>query len=182
MALGKVEAQQTLFDQAGNPVWLIHTVHGRSVDVVAIPLPAPPDHLHFRPINVMSSDPLQVSVGMDVFILGYPFGYQAPGYPVWKRGSIASEPQLAPLTHRYMLVDSASRPGMSGAPVIQRSWGNHMLDNGGVAMGPGSATRFLGVYSGRLHTNDPNDPQLARVWPQSLLEEIIQVPTRDVLD
>lgn len=80
---------------------------------VAIPLPAQPEHLNFRPINEMSTEALQVSVGMDVFVLGYPFGFQLPGYPVWKRGSIASEPDLAPLTYRYMLVDSASRPGMS---------------------------------------------------------------------
>jgi hypothetical protein len=80
-----------------------------------------------------------------------------------------------------MLVDSASRPGMSGAPVIRRSWGNHMLENGNATMGTGSATRFIGVYSGRLHTNDPNDPQLARVWPRTLLDEIVQVPTRDTL-
>jgi hypothetical protein len=70
---------------------------------------------------------------------------------------------------------------MSGAPVIRRSWGNHMLEDGGVTMGPGSATRFIGVYSGRLYTNDSNDPQLARVWPRTLLEEIVQVPTKDTL-
>jgi hypothetical protein len=182
MLFGKHEADQELFLPDGAPVWCVHPVHGRAVDVVAIPLPPQPEHLHFRPINEMSSDQLLVSVGMDVFILGYPFGFEAPGYPVWKRGSVASEPDLAPLTHNYMLIDSASRPGMSGAPVIRRSWGNHQLENGGVVMGPGSATRFVGVYSGRLHTNDPNDPQLARVWPRALLEEIVQVPTRDTLD
>jgi hypothetical protein len=180
MVFGKSEASQELFAD-GNPVWLVHPVHGRSVDVVAIPLPIQPEDVHFRPINEMSSERLQVSIGMDVFILGYPFGFQLPGYPVWKRGSIASEPELAPLTRRYMLVDSASRPGMSGAPVIRRSWGNRMLENTAVMMGTGSATRFIGVYSGRLHTNDPNDPQLARVWPQALLQEIVQVPTRDAL-
>ncbi len=68
---------------------------------------------------------------------------------------------------------------MSGAPVIRRSWGNHMLEGDSVTMSTGSATQFIGVYSGRLRTNDPNDPQLARVWPQQLLEEIVQVPTRD---
>ncbi len=182
MMFGKHEADQELFQPDGSPVWCVHPVHGRAVDVVAILLPPQPAHLHFRPINHMSSDRLEISVGMDVFILGYPFGYQPPGYPVWKQGSVASEPQLAPLTHRYMLVDSASRPGMSGSPVIRRSWGNHMLENNNVAMGTGSATRFIGVYSGRLHTNDLNDAQLARVWPRALLEENVQIPTRDRLD
>ncbi len=100
--LSKHEATQELFLD-GNPLWLVHPVHGRAVDVVAIPLPEQPDHLHFRPINEMSSERLQVSVGMDVFILGYPFGFQLSGYPVWKRGSIATEPELAPLTDRHIL-------------------------------------------------------------------------------
>ena len=79
-------------------------------------------------------------------------------------------------------VDSASRPGVSGVPVIRRSWGNHMFEDGGAAVRPDSATRFIGVYSGRLHSNDPNDPQLARVWSKALLEEVVQVPTRDALE
>jgi hypothetical protein len=54
-----------------------------------------------------------------------------------------------------------------------------MRENDNVAMGTGAATRFIGVYSVRLHTNDSNDPQLARVWPRALLEEIVQAPTRD---
>ena len=181
MVFGKHDADQELFLPDGKPVWLVHPVHGRAVDVVAIPLPVQPAHLHFRPINEMSSSQLQISIGMDVFILGYPFGFQPPGFPVWKRGSIASEPDLAPLTRQHMLVDSASRPGMSGAPVIRRSWGNRMLEDGNVATRPGSATRFIGVYSGRLHTNGSNDTQLARVWPRALLEEIVQVPTKDTL-
>ena len=42
---------------------------------------------------------------MEVFILGYPFEIKPPAYPVWKRGSIASEPQLARLATDYMLVE-----------------------------------------------------------------------------
>jgi hypothetical protein len=28
-----------------------------------------------------------------------------------------------------------------------------------------SLTRFIGVYSGRLHTKDPSDAQIGMVWP-----------------
>lgn len=182
MMYGKHEAYQELFLPDGNPVWLVHPRLGRAVDVVAIPLPTQPAHIHYRPINEMGDEPLEVAIGMDVYILGYPFGFEMPGFPVWKRGSVASEPQLVPLSHKYLLVDSASRPGMSGAPVIRRSWGDKQMDDGSTMMGPGAATRFVGVYSGRLHVHDPNDPQLARVWPVALLEQIVQAPTRDVLD
>jgi hypothetical protein len=126
MRFGKSEATLELFSPDGNPIWLVHPVHGRKVDVVAIPIPAAPDGSAYWPINSFDETPLEVSVGQDVFILGYPFGFEQPGFPVWKRGSIASEPQVAPLATRYLLVDSASRPGMSGSPVIRRSWGQSL--------------------------------------------------------
>lgn len=183
MAFGKHEAYQELYLPSGKPNWLVHPVHGHAVDVVAIPLPEQPNHLNFWPINQMKSEALQQSIGMDVFILGYPFGFQQPGFPIWKRGSIASEPNIAPLADRYLLVDSASRPGMSGSPVIMRSWGQHMFENGDMITMPGDmATRLVGVYSGRLHTNDAQDAQLARVWPIRLLEEIVTTPTYDTVE
>jgi hypothetical protein len=106
-------------------------------------------------------------------VLGYPFGSPPPGLPVWKRGSIASEPELAPIGPRYFLIDSASRPGMSGAPVILRSWGAHVKENDAVSMIAGAVTRFVGVYSGRLHTKDLLEAQLGMVWPARLISEIV---------
>jgi hypothetical protein len=110
---------------------------------------------------------------MDVFVLGYPFGNDLRGFPVWKRGSIASEPHLARGSTDYFLVDTASRPGMSGSPVIRRSWGFHILDGGNSLGGVPFATRFVGIYSGRLHTNDPGDAQIGMVWPPWIIEEIV---------
>jgi hypothetical protein len=110
---------------------------------------------------------------MDVFVLGYPFGAEPPGFPVWKRGSIASEPDLVRLSSDYLLVDSASRPGMSGAPVIRRSWGTHLL-NGDITFTDGrAATKLVGIYSGRLHTKAFEDAQIAMVWHPSFIDEII---------
>jgi hypothetical protein len=43
------------------------------------------------------------------------------------RGRVASEPDLVRLTKDYLLVDTASRPGTAGSPVILRSWGNHLV-------------------------------------------------------
>jgi hypothetical protein len=82
--------------------------------------------IHFYSINNMGSPDLLVGIGMDVFVLGYPFGPGKTGLPVWKRGSIASEPDLVPQVENYLLVDTASRPGMSGSPVILRTYGTHM--------------------------------------------------------
>jgi hypothetical protein len=41
-----------------------------------------------------------------------------------------SEPELASIEKGYMLVDTASRPGMSGAPFIHRNWKQHVMTDG----------------------------------------------------
>jgi len=108
-------------DDDDRPLWLVHPA--KPVDVAVLPIPPRPEGLTIAlyPLNVLASTQLRVEVGMEVFILGYPFKIELPAYPVWKRGSIASEPELVRLTTDYMLVDTASRPGMSGAPVIRRA-------------------------------------------------------------
>jgi len=170
-----------LRDKDGRPRWLRHAVHRQSVDVVAVPMEAPDNEVGFHPINKIRHEPLLIRIGMDVFVLGYPFGAPPPSLPVWKRGSIASEPELASLTQNYFLIDTASRPGMSGAPVIRRSWGSHLVESG-VSIANSPATKFLGVYSGRLVTTDPLDAQLGILWPEYLITEIIDAGVIDALD
>ena len=69
--------------------------------------------------------------------------------------------------------------GMSGSPVIVRSRGASPMADGSVAV-MGTATRVVGVYSGRLSTNYPLDAQLGMVWPIRLVDEIINGASRDV--
>jgi hypothetical protein len=130
-------------------------------------------------MNQQDMSDLSLSIGLDVFILGYPFGIGPSGYPIWKRGSIASEPEVLTENQPYILVDTASRPGMSGSPVIRRSWSNHTFSNGDVITRPGAATKFVGIYSGRLNTVDPKDAQLGRVWPAFFVPEILSGNRRD---
>jgi trypsin-like peptidase len=160
-------------DASGKPLWLVHPTHGKQIDVVAIPLKEVQSDVDPHPINAMPSDDLDIQVGMDVFILGYPFGLGAGGFPVWKRGSIASEPELVPAAQLHVFVDSASRPGMSGSPVIRRSWGTHLLVGNNIAVGQAKATKFVGVYSGRIATADPLDAQLGLTWPAAFVSEIV---------
>ena len=173
---GKQQYDIKIRDEAHRPLWFVHPARGHGCDVVAIPLLLTGDELMMtmHPINILRcEDDLSVQIGMDVFILGYPFGSTPPGFPIWKRGSIASEPDLTRVGTGYLLVDTASRPGMSGSPVIRRSWGSHILANGGISSRPEPASKFVGVYSGRLHTSDASDAQLGIVWPIEDVEEII---------
>jgi trypsin-like peptidase len=155
-------------DDNDKPLWLVHP--SRRVDIAVLPIPFGLKELVIAlyPLNVLANAALRIEIGMEVFILGYPFKVEPPAYPVWKRGSIASEPQLARLTTDYMLVDTASRPGMSGAPVIRRSWTNHMVQPGVVALVDTPLNSFIGVYSGRVPTDHPHEAQIGLVWDGSL--------------
>ncbi len=166
-------------DDDDKPLWLIHP--GRRVDVAVLPLNLKLDELiiTLHPLNVLANARLRIEVGMEVFVLGYPFGIAPPAFPVWKRGSIASEPDLAQITNDYILVDTASRPGMSGAPVIRRSWSNHMVEPGVLAMLDTPINRFIGVYSGRVPTEHPHEAQIGLVWCDYLIGEIIAGNMRD---
>jgi hypothetical protein len=169
---------EPLRDTSDRPLWWVHPQHGSKIDVVALPVDAP-DDAEMHPINRMPSDQLAILIGMDVFVLGYPFGIGMAGLPVWKRASIASEPQLVSTGPPFFLVDTASRPGMSGSPVVRRSWTTHTFESGDVHVGAPTATKFVGVYSGRLSTNDPLDAQLGVVWPAVLVEEIVSGAKRE---
>jgi len=162
-------------DENDQPLWLIHSMHERRpIDVVALPLDY--DDLKTKvtllPVNELAPGKIAIMIGMDVFILGYPFGSSPPAFPVWNRGSIASEPDLVRLTTGYYLVDTASRPGMSGSPVILRSWSNHILESNMWTTSNDQLPidRVIGVYSGRLK---PEDAQICIVWHVDHIDEII---------
>jgi hypothetical protein len=165
-----------LRDAQGKSLWLHYPASGNRVDVVAIPLSD--EYQTFTSlISSLPIEPLSVQIGMDVFVLGFPFRSAPPALPVWKRGSIASEPNIVRQAASYYLVDTASRPGMSGAPVILRSYGARLTESGtSIKDEPGS--RFFGVYSGRLRAPE-DDAQLARVWPASFITDVIDANVRD---
>ena len=155
-------------------IWFQHPTEGQRIDVAAIPLECP-DGLTAYPMNEQpSTDDMWVEVGHDVFILGYPLGMRAGGVlPVWKRASIASEPDLPLDELPKMLVDTATREGMSGSPVIHRAWGSYRQTGGNIIMGAGVYTRFLGIYSGRIGADDEFKAQIGIVWDADVIEEIL---------
>lgn len=165
-----------LFDDDGTPRWLVHPNHDRKVDVVALPI-KPHDRIQFHPINEQKQEPVASPVGSDVFVIGFPLGV-AQCFPIWKRASMASEPELRD-SHMPFLIDTATRPGMSGSPVICRA-DNYLDVKTGVRRIGGVGTRFIGVYSGRVAADDALAAQLGLVWPENLLEEVIAGGKRDV--
>jgi Trypsin-like peptidase domain len=155
----------------GEAQWWVHPQYGNDIDVVAFPLKPHPE-AGVIALNKIPEQDLAILVGMDVFVIGYPFGPDGTYLPIWKRGSIASEPDLVGPAGHFLYIDTATRRGMSGAPVIRRSYGTHAMTNGSVAHAF-QCSKFVGVYSGRKVGKDPFDAQLGMVWPACYLEEIV---------
>jgi hypothetical protein len=156
------------------PVWFEHSTRS-NVDVVAIPLSLNEleDFANEHINTVPQEKRLEVCAGMDCFILGFPEGMiGAANTPIWKRGSIASEPYQQ---HPY-LVDSATRKGMSGAPVIARHTGFFGM-NGEARDGSeiiGTIEKFIAIYSGRIG-DDSLGYQLGMAWQSNVLDDILSV-------
>jgi hypothetical protein len=97
-----------------------------------------------------------VEVGSEVSIIGYPLHKMGVlNYPIWKTGHIASDFEAHP-DQKHFLVDSVTREGMSGSPVVVRNRGGQLL----------------GIYSGRLQ----DDPEfgIGIVWRWMLLHELLE--------
>jgi hypothetical protein len=74
--------------------------------------------------------------------------------PVWRRGTLASEPLLPVDGKPMFLVDGSTSPGFSGAPVLRRQVGPLPLRqaDGSIMIKADSVlhTSLIGVYAGRL--------------------------------
>jgi hypothetical protein len=122
----------------------------------------------------------------DIFIIGHPFGLTGGDgvLPLYKHGSIASEPSFPLHKLPRFLVDCRTDKGMSGSPAICNRFG----------IGP--TRKFLGVYSGRpkekaepgTHgSDDRTTSDIGFIWTQAALEEIVSarkngVPIADLTD
>ena len=157
----------------GVGLWYEHPQDRHAIDIGVLPV-ALPDKFQAIPINDRPATELRLRVSDDVFVLGYPLGLiGSHGMPLWKRASVASEPGTS---EPSFLVDTATRSGMSGSPVVQRYRGfyKHDENNPGVSAQDwfGEADSFVGIYSGRLGASQL-EAQLGIVWKKRLIEEIV---------
>ena len=163
------EKVEPLRNGGGQPRWIEHA-RGNSVDVVALPLEAT-DGVDLHPLDLSLADTDMVpEPAMPVSIIGYPWGLSVGGgWPVWKTGHIASDPDLDYNSLPSFLVDVTTRAGMSGSPVVLRLSGGYRLRNGSRIMAQSrAATLFLGVYSAQ-HLRE----ELGIVWKPQVIREIL---------
>jgi len=150
------------------PVWHEHPQLGAQADVIALPL-TNFSNVDLHPYNLVEEARLQAIMPSDmVSVVGFPFGLSVGGrFAIWATGFVASEPNL---DFPYFLIDCRTRKGQSGSPVIaQRNGGAIAMAGGGVAIGAGNITDFLGIYSGRL--NEESD--MGFVWKSSVIKELV---------
>ena len=159
------------------PIWFVHPKHNSNVDIVAIPLHVkqPPDIYNAIQCvnNLNSREEINFSIGAEVFILGFTKGISKCHLPVWKKASVATEPSLPYYEKRSsFLVDTATREGMSGAPVLIHA-STVCTKYGPWTAIQGKFTKFLGIYSGRLGDKEV-EAQLGIVWQETLIREVIE--------
>ncbi|MCA8101198.1 serine protease [Burkholderia contaminans] len=164
------------------PVWFEHPEYGPTVDLVAIEVAE-----MFSETAVIAANDSRlgerangVGAGTDAFVIGYPVRlYGGAHFPIWKRASIASEPDLDVDRLPKILIDTATRKGMSGSPVFAQISGL-ILPEGGNPGNPadlakswfGTGHNFLGVYSGAFG-REPFEAQLGIVWKERAIQETI---------
>lgn len=164
--------QEMLYDAAASPRWREHSHYQRDVDVVALPL-ADLDQVAIYAHDPWATGPgIAIAVAGGVSIVGFPFGLSGgAGLGVWVQGTIATEPAIDFGGLPRFLIDSRTRQGQSGSPVIAYSAGGAVpLQNGGTAVFGGPVEQFLGVYSGRI--NEQSD--LGFVWKAIAVREIVE--------
>ena len=189
----KVTRKIDLNNESGEgPKWLEHPNHRSKIDVVVLKIANDEEFkkqvaCHF--ISEAGKEALDPSyeerVTDDVFVIGYPWGLTGGDrvLPLYKRGSIASEPIVNPTK---FLIDCRTSKSMSGSPVICSHSGlwspSGTMDDQSII---GTVQKFVGVYSGRLYERDAlgerqGEPaqleaisEIGIVWRSQMIEEII---------
>ena len=162
---------EPILDDEERPLWVEHP-SGSQVDIAALQLREEDERIRFYELDLSLADTDMVpQVAMPVSIIGFPLGLTSAGaFPIWKTGHIASDPDIDYQGRPAFLIDATTRGGMSGSPVVLRMQGGYSTRDGRMIMAQSRpATRFLGIYSGRIH----GESEIGLVWRPNLLTEIL---------
>lgn len=171
-----VAISHRLYDEENRANWLVDHIHRSNIDIVALALDDD-DRVDLYPYVLDFPLDIGLTPTLEVSIVGFPFGIRSNGsIGVWSRGTIASEPGLDWAGHPAFLIDSRTRPGQSGSPVIHHS--NVVPGpDGGLSMYSGYRTTLLGIYSGRV--SEQSD--LGIVWRTDAIRTVVQAGVQDTM-
>ena len=134
-----------LIGEDWRPIWREHPVFGADMDVAVLPFNVTDDKVLVIPWTTPLVEAREaheapwpnLAAGQEVFVVGYPDALTTgPMFPLWIRGSIASEPHfgfaVADKHLPLMLVDARTRSGQSGSAVMRhRAEGTLVTRNDG---------------------------------------------------
>jgi hypothetical protein len=167
-----------LYDDSGQAAWYQHKEKSNRADIAVANLGgAAFGEWEIVGINQIAfQTDMKIEIGNDVHVLGYPLGFSHfMNTPIWKKGSIASEPHMETLESRgRIIIDATTREGMSGSPVVMRAKTHYISENGSIKAYP-NATRLIGVYASRPILGKA---EIGYVYKSGLIEEVIKDGSR----
>ena len=161
---------ERLLNENNEYLWIEHS-KGRAVDIVFLPL-TNLDGVQLYPVDLESRKiPLTIMPTSPLSIVGFPFGQsQTAGLPIWKTGTVASDPDIDYDGSPEILVDCTGRPGMSGSPVYDRKIGPYSEGSAMVFTSNATTDRFIGIYAGDIDQRS----EIGRVWKASAIMSIYE--------
>jgi len=187
------EIKYPLFTKNGKPIWLCSKELPQA-DIAIIPLVS--SIYSDCQVKGISEDwtkgNMKIRPTSTITLIGYPYGYydKKNWLPVWKTGSIASEPDIDFEGNPLFLVDVSAFPGMSGSPVFAIAYGAYETIEGPTTIG--HVQKFLGIYASneilrekkfleeinyktsQLGFIEDKSLQLAHIWKASLIIKIVK--------
>lgn len=145
------------------------------MDIIAVPVS---DSLKvlLTQTNILSERNLQKNLllqpSTELYVVGFPLiSPLLSAYPIWKRGTVASETDLISVQQSSFLIDATTRGGMSGSPVFYRSTSYNGID-GSYNVNNKPITFLVGIYSAQFY-----EMELGKVWRlDRVIETLKNIP------
>jgi hypothetical protein len=165
-----------LYDENDEPLWYEKSINDRMVDVALLPIENPDFcYMAIDAAEEPFNENVKIEITSEIYIIGFPFAKQTGYVPIWKKGSVASEPLIDMEGLPYFYADTATKEGMSGSPVVFYKDRPATIVNEQQRKISRHWTKFVGIYSGRIGANSDtrNDAQLGRIWKVSVIDDIL---------
>ncbi len=181
-----------LFTKDGKPIWL-SSKELPYADIAVIPLVTSlySDAKVFAISEDWTGGNIKIRPTSTITLIGYPYGYydKKNWLPIWKTGSIASEPDVDFEGKPLFLIDISAFPGMSGSPAFAIAYGAYETVEGPTTVG--HVQKFLGIYASMLMLKESKyleeitseskqgviinkSLELGHIWKASLIIKIIK--------
>jgi len=142
------EIRIPLYTKDHKEIWLTSNDYPEA-DVAAIPMLSifTKDVAVYGITEEWTKSNMKIRPTSTITLTGYPYGFfdQKNWLPIWKTGTIATEPSYDFEGKPLMLIDISAFPGMSGSPAFAVANGAYQTVDGPTTVG--QVRMFLGIYA-----------------------------------